>query len=378
MKTWFILQHTDKTTRARAGTILTDHGLIETPVFMPVGTEGTVKALTQEHLMNSVQAQIILGNTYHLYLRPGTTTLMQSGGLHEFMSWPRPMLTDSGGYQIFSLSDIRKITAEGVIFKSHHDGSKHLFSPESNVHIQREIGADLFMALDECTPYPCDKKYARKSLLITHAWLDRCWQAYCQSNPKYSHDQLFIPIIQGSVYEDLRRESTEEILSYKTPIVAIGGLSVGEPDDLLYGISSRVCEQIPFQVGRYLMGVGTPTNLLQCIEAGVDMFDCVLPTRNARHGLIYTSDGVLHIKNAKWKNDFSPLDTRSRAPESQKYTKAYLHHLIRSGEMLGAILASIQNLSFFMQLMKDARQQILQDNFGEWKRHLLPQISRKL
>lgn len=378
MKTWFILQHKDKNTAARAGTILTDHGLIETPIFMPVGTEGTVKALTQEHLLQSVQAQIILGNTYHLYLRPGTETLTKAGGLHEFIGWPKPMLTDSGGYQIFSLSDIRKITTEGVVFKSHLDGSKHLFSPENNVSIQRDIGADFFMALDECTPYPCDKKYAIKSLKITHAWLDRCWQAFCQSSPRYKHDQLFIPIIQGSVYEDLRQESTEEILSYHTPIVAIGGLSVGEPEDILYGITRKVCDCIPQQTGRYLMGVGTPSNLLHCIEAGIDMFDCVLPTRNARHGLIYTSQGILHIKNAKWKNDLSPIDPQSNAVESKTYTKAYLHHLVRSGEILGATLASIQNLSFFTQLMKQARIHILQDIFTSWKASILPVITRKL
>lgn len=378
MKTWFIVQHADKNTKARAGTILTDHGAIDTPIFMPVGTEGTVKGLTQDHLMNSVDAQIILGNTYHLYLRPGTSTLLAAGGLHQFINWSKPMLTDSGGFQIFSLSDIRKITADGVIFKSHLDGSKHLFSPEKNVTVQREIGADLFMALDECTPYPCDKKYARKSLKITHDWLDRCWQAYRQSSPIYAYDQLLIPIIQGSVYDDLRIESTQEALSYKTPIVAIGGLSVGEPEDLLYGITRRVCEHIPVQTGRYLMGVGTPANLLHCIEAGIDMFDCVLPTRNARHGLIYTSEGIIHIKNAKWKNDFSPIDAQSEAGESQKHTKAYLHHLVRSGEMLGATLASIQNLSFFLQLMKQARVEILNDNFSWWKNSILPIISRKL
>ncbi|MCB0603004.1 MAG: tRNA guanosine(34) transglycosylase Tgt [Saprospiraceae bacterium] len=374
----FKVNKEDPHSQARAGILATAHGEIPTPIFMPVGTLGSVKGLSQEELMQDIQASIILGNTYHLYLRPGTEVLQESGGLHRFIGWDKPILTDSGGYQIFSLADMRKIKPEGVVFRSHIDGSKHLFTPENNVEIQRAIGADLIMAFDECTPYPCDKKYARKSLQITHAWLERGWNHHLRTPATYDYDQLFIPIIQGSVYPDLRLESTEEVLRYDNPVYAIGGLSVGEPHEDMYAMTREVCSRIPVDRGRYLMGVGTPENLLVSIGLGIDLFDCVLPTRNARHGLLYTSEGVINIKNAKWKNAFEPIDTDSGVTTSARYSKAYLHHLIRTGEMLGARLASMQNLGFFLWLVKTARNHILEGTFSDWQRSMLQKVVKRL
>lgn len=368
----------DHATQARAGVLQTGHGVVNTPIFMPVGTLGSVKGISQAELESEIKAQIILGNTYHLYLRPGVDVLREAGGIHRYIDWPGPMLTDSGGYQIFSLADRRKIKPEGAVFQSHIDGSKHLFTPENNVEIQRTIGADLIMAFDECTPYPCDRKYVRKSLQITHAWLDRGWHHHHLTPPAYDYDQLFIPIIQGSVYPDLRIESTREILRYDNPLYAIGGLSVGEPHEDMYAITREVCRLIPADRGRYLMGVGTPENLLVSIGLGIDFFDCVLPTRNARHGLIYTSEGVINMKNAKWKNSFEPIDPNSGVATSARYTKAYLHHLIRTGEMLGARLATLQNLGFFLWLVNHAREHLLSGTFGDWQQMMLEKVQKRL
>lgn len=378
MKNWFELQHQDPNSKARVGLINTDHGQVLTPVFMPVGTLGSVKAINQIQLDLEIGAQIILGNTYHLYLRPGVDTVKSAGGLHNYINWNRPMLTDSGGYQIFSLSANRKIKEEGAVFTSHIDGSKHLFTPENNIEIQRAIGADFIMAFDECTPYPCEYGYAKKSLDLTHRWLNRGIIKHQNTSFDHPYEQLFIPIIQGSVYTDLRKQSTQKILEYENPIVAIGGLSVGEPEQDLYGYTKQVCDIIPDTVGRYLMGVGTPWNLLECIERGIDMFDCVLPSRNARHGLIYTPDGIIQIKNAKWKNDFTPLDNQSPLESSRKYTKAYVNHLIRNNEMLGAQIATLQNLSFYAELMQQARHHIIIGSFSKWKQNIISSITRRL
>jgi queuine tRNA-ribosyltransferase len=377
MKPSFNLLCTDSQSSARAGELHTAHGVVETPIFMPVGTAGTVKTVHQHELTNTVQAQIILGNTYHLYLRPGLETLQQAGGLHRFIGWNKPMLTDSGGYQVYSLSQRRKIKEEGVQFMSHIDGSRHFFTPEYAVDIQRIIGADIIMAFDECTPFPCDYKYAAKSLALTHRWLDRCLNHFDQTEPLYGHGQLLAPIVQGSVYKDLRMESAHYIAEKNQSVNAIGGLSVGEPAPLLYEMTGLCCDILPTQHARYLMGVGTPENLLECIALGVDMFDCVLPTRNARHGLIYTSQGILHIKNEKWKRDFSLIDPGLEETETP-YTKAYLRHLIHSGEFLGMQIASLQNLRFYLWLVKEARTQIQNGTFTAWKNQLLPVITRKL
>ena len=374
----FELCYQDPNCNARAGMLSTDHGKILTPVFMPVGTLGSVKAINQDQLEREIEAQIILGNTYHLYLRPGIDTIAKAGGIHKYINWNRPMLTDSGGYQIFSLSSKRKIKEEGAIFTSHIDGSKHLFTPENNVEIQREIGADFIMAFDECTPFPCEYKYADRSLDLTHRWLKRGIEKDKTTPFIHSYKQLFIPIIQGSVYSDLRIKSTKEIIKHNTPIVAIGGLSVGEPEKDLYEMTELVCTHIPKTTGRYLMGVGTPWNLLECIERGIDMFDCVLPSRNARHGLLYTTKGIIQIKNAKWKNDFTALDVDATNKISRTNSKAYVSHLIRNNEMLGAQIATLHNLSFFTNLMKQARTHILLGSFIKWKKNMLEQITKRL
>ncbi|MHB8208521.1 tRNA guanosine(34) transglycosylase Tgt, partial [Mucilaginibacter sp.] len=332
----FNLTAKDPHSKARAGEITTDHGTIQTPIFMPVGTAGTVKAVHQHELKNDIKAQIILGNTYHLYLRPGLNTIEQAGGLHKFNGWDGPILTDSGGYQVYSLTEVRKIKEEGVTFRSHIDGSKHLFTPENVMDIQRTIGADIIMAFDECTPYPCDYNYAKRSIEMTHRWLKRCCDRFDSTEPKYGYSQTFFPIVQGSVYKDLRVRSAEVIASFEREGNAIGGLSVGEPAEEMYAMTEVVCNILPEQKPRYLMGVGTPVNILENIALGIDMFDCVMPTRNARNGMLFTKNGIINIKNEKWKNDFSPIEADSDLFADKAYTKAYLRHLIHSGEMLGA------------------------------------------
>lgn len=372
-----VIQFCSKTD-ARCGILKTDHGEILTPTFMPVGTQGTVKSLNQMQLADEVQAQIILGNTYHLYLRPGLEILESMGGLHRFINWSRPMLTDSGGYQVYSLSARRKISEKGVQFSSHIDGSRHSFTPERAIEIQRIIGADIIMTFDECTPYPCDKEYASKSLDLTHRWLDRCLKYFDQSGSLYGHGQVLVPIVQGSVYSDLRRQSAEQIAALDLDISAIGGLSVGEPSEILYDITGQVCGILPKKGARYLMGVGTPADLLHCISLGIDMFDCVLPTRNARHGLIYTSKGLVNIKNRKWADSKEAIDDDSEIPLLQKHTKAYLRHLITSKEMLGAQLATLQNLSFYTKLMREARKMIRENRFNSWREEMLAVVTTRL
>ena len=377
MHPFFDLKACDPNSSARAGVLHTAHGDIMTPIFMPVGTVGTVKTVHQHELDQDIKAQIILGNTYHLYLRPGLDTIKSAGGLHQFIGWKKPMLTDSGGYQVYSLSQRRKIKEEGVQFMSHIDGSKHFFSPEHAVDIQRIIGADIIMAFDECTPYPCDYNYASRSLSLTHRWLDRCLQRFDETESNYGYRQVLAPIVQGSVYKDLREASSHYIAAKNRTINAIGGLSVGEPAPQLYEMTALCCSILPAQHARYLMGVGTPENILECIALGVDMFDCVLPTRNARHGLIYTTEGILHIKNEKWKKDFSPIDPGLHET-STPYTRAYLRHLIHSGEFLGMQIASLQNLRFYLWLVGEARLKILEGTFSAWKSNILPIIRRKL
>ena len=374
----FQLQHTDPHSSARAGLIKTAHGEIQTPIFMPVGTAGTVKGVHQHELKSDVKAQIILGNTYHLYLRPGVEILEKAGGLHQFNGWDRPILTDSGGYQVYSLSHRRKITEEGVTFASHIDGSKHFFSPERAIDIQRSIGADIIMAFDECPPYPSDYKYAKNSMDLTHRWLKRCCDHFDQTQGRYGYEQTLVPIVQGSTYNDLRRASAETIASFDRPANAIGGLSVGEPTDEIYHYTDLVCQILPKDKPRYLMGVGTPVNILECIALGVDMFDCVLPTRNARHGLLYTANGIMNMKNAKWKDDFSPIDEDGPCPTSRFYTKAYLRHLLHSKDLLGAQIASLHNLSFFLWLVDEARIQIQAGSFLEWKNKIVKEMQRRL
>ena len=374
----FTLEATENSSKARAGTIKTDHGEIATPIFMPVGTVGSVKAVNQQQLKLDIQAQIILGNTYHLYLRPGTEVLEAAGGLHRFMGWDRPILTDSGGYQVFSLAAKRKIKEEGVMFQSHIDGSRHLFSPENVMDIQRSIGADIIMAFDECPPYPSEYAYARKSMELTHRWLDRCFQRLKDTPDKYGYTQNLFPIVQGSTFEDLRKASCEYIASKGAVGNAIGGLSVGEPEEDMYAFTELCCDILPVNKPRYLMGVGTPWNLLEGISRGVDMFDCVMPTRNGRNGMIFTTQGVINIRNKKWATDFSPIDPGLPAELSQYYTKAYLRHLFIADEILGLQLASIQNLSFYLWLVKEARKQILSGQFTSWKSTILPQIKERL
>ena len=374
----FSIQNTSIDCSARAGLIETAHGQIQTPIFMPVGTVGSVKGIHQHELDKVINAQIILGNTYHLYLRPGTDILEDAGGLHNFIGWEKPILTDSGGYQVYSLSGRRKIKEEGVTFRSHIDGSKHFFSPESAIDIQRKIGADIVMAFDECTPYPCEYNYAKKSMEMTHRWLKRCIDHFHNGQQRYDYYQTLFPIVQGSTYKDLRKISAETIAEADQPANAIGGLSVGEPAPEMYEMTELVCSILPKSKPRYLMGVGTPANILECIALGVDMFDCVLPSRNARHGLLYTNHGIMNMKNAKWKNDHSPIDPESTSPTSRNHTKAYLRHLIHSNELLGAQIATLHNLCFYLELVGKARQHIIEGDFLSWKNHMVNELQRRL
>ena len=357
--------------------LTTDHGVIETPIFMPVGTVGSVKAVTQQQLNTEVKAQIILGNTYHLYLRPGTSILEKAGGLHHFNHWNKPILTDSGGYQVFSLAANRKIKEEGVLFQSHIDGSRHLFTPESVMDIQRSIGADIIMALDECPPYPSEYRYAQKSMELTHRWLQRCIAHKAQSEPLYMHEQSLFPIVQGGTYSDLRRASAEFIAAQNAPGNAIGGLSVGEPEDMMYELCGLCCDVLPADKPRYLMGVGTPWNILENIALGVDMFDCVMPTRNGRNGMLFTWEGVINIKNKKWEDDFSAIDENMDCATSQYYSKAYLRHLFVASELLGLTIASIHNLAFYLDLVKVAREHILAGDFHSWKQNAVPILKNR-
>jgi queuine tRNA-ribosyltransferase len=374
----FTITARDKDTKARTGILKTAHGDIPTPVFMPVGTAGTVKGVLQRDLAGDIGARIILGNTYHLYLRPGTEILKAAGGLHKFMQWDGALLTDSGGYQVFSLSGIRKLTAEGVTFRSHIDGSKHLFTPENTIDIQRITGADIIMALDECTPWPCDHKTALKSLKLTHQWLDRAVVRFSETGPEYGYPQYLFPIVQGSTYEDLRKESAEKIASAGMEGNAIGGLSVGEPAEEMYRMIEVVNRILPDDKPRYLMGVGTPANILEGIERGIDMFDCVMPTRNGRNGMIFTSRGVINIRNQKWNSDLSPLDSECPSYVSRTYSKAYLRHLVISGEMLGAQLASMHNLAFYIHLAAEAGRKIEEGNFLKWKTETVKILSSRM
>ncbi|MBE7443693.1 MAG: tRNA guanosine(34) transglycosylase Tgt [Flavobacteriales bacterium] len=374
----FKLEKKDPQSKARAGTIFTDHGEIKTPIFMPVGTAGTVKGVHQNELKEDIKAQIILGNTYHLYLRPKLDVLQQAGGLHKFINWDKPILTDSGGYQVYSLSGRRKIKEEGATFSSHIDGSKHLFTPEGVMDIQRIIGADIIMAFDECTPYPCDYKYAKNSMHMTHRWLKRCCERFDSTEPLYGYSQTLFPIVQGSTYKDLRVQSAEKIASFNREGNAIGGLSVGEPDDEMYEMCEIVTNILPEDKPRYLMGVGTPINLLENIALGIDMFDCVMPTRNARNGMLFTSRGMINIKNKKWESDFSPIDPDGTSYVDSFYSKAYLRHLIISKEILGAQIATIHNLAFYLWLVTEAREQILAGTFYNWKTKMVKQLAQRL
>jgi queuine tRNA-ribosyltransferase len=368
----------DPKSSARAGVLRTDHGEIQTPIFMPVGTAGSVKAVHQRELEHDVKAQIILGNTYHLYLRPGTELLEKAGGLHKFNGWNKPILTDSGGYQVYSLSANRKIKEEGVTFKSHIDGSRHHFTPENVMDVQRTIGADIIMAFDECTPYPCEYKYAFTSMELTHKWLRRCVERMNNTEPKYGYEQTLFPIVQGSVYKDLREKSAEFIASQNQAGNAIGGLSVGEPHEDMYAMTSLVCGILPADKPRYLMGVGTPENILECIALGIDMFDCVMPTRNARNGMLFTTEGIINIRNEKWKDDLSPIDATLGGYASTFHSKAYLRHLVINKEILGAQIASIHNLTFYLWLVKEARQRIIDGTFSMWKDEMVKKVSRRL
>lgn len=375
---FFTLQKTDDSSKARAGLVQTAHGAIETPIFMPVGTVGTVKGVHQTELRDDVKAQIILGNTYHLYLRPGTEILQKAGGLHQFMNWQRPILTDSGGFQVYSLGDIRKITEEGAKFKSHIDGSAHMFTPEGVMDIQRQIGADIIMAFDECTPYPCDLKYATNSMHLTHRWLKRCIARIEETEPLYDYQQFLFPIVQGSTYPELRKQSAEFIAEQNCPGNAIGGLSVGEPHEDMYAMTDLVCSILPREKPRYLMGVGTPANILESIALGVDMFDCVMPTRNARNGMLFTSQGIINIKNKKWADNFSPLDPLGTSFVDQTYSRAYLRHLFAANEYLAKQVATLHNLGFYLWLVKEARQQILAGTFSRWKEQMIKQVQTRL
>lgn len=374
----FEIKGLDPKSSARAGSITTDHGVIETPIFMPVGTVGTVKGVHQRELKEDINPDIILGNTYHLYLRPQTAILESAGGLHKFMNWDRNILTDSGGYQVYSLSERRKITEEGVKFKSHIDGSYHFFSPENVMEIQRTIGADIIMAFDECTPYPCEFNYARRSMHMTHRWLKRCVEHLEKVPPKYGYNQSFFPIVQGSTFKDLRQQSAEFIASVGAEGNAIGGLSVGEPAEEMYEMTDIVCNILPKDKPRYLMGVGTPINILENIALGIDMFDCVMPTRNARNGMLFTAHGTVNIKNKKWENDFSPIDEMGITYVDTYYTKAYLRHLFASNELLGKQIASIHNLGFYLWLVREARKHILAGDFTTWKNQMVKQMDKRL
>lgn len=375
---FFELSKTDTNTKARAGKISTSHGEISTPIFMPVGTVGTVKGVHQRELNNDINAQIILGNTYHLYLRPGLDVIESAGGLHKFMNWEKPILTDSGGYQVFSLSANRKLTEEGAAFRSHIDGSKHFFTPESVVDIQRVIGSDIMMAFDECTPYPCDLKYAEKSMQLTHKWLDRGFKYFQNTEPKYGHKQTFFPIVQGSTFTDLRKKSAETIASYGAEGNAIGGLSVGEPAEKMYEMIEVVNNILPLDKPRYLMGVGTPANILEGISLGIDMFDCVMPTRNGRNGMLFTKNGIINIKNEKWKKDFSQLEDEPITYVDSQYSKAYLRHLMVANELLALTIASIHNLGFYLWLVGEARNKIIDGTFSEWKNLMMTKVTTRL
>lgn len=368
----------DPGSNARTGTLTTDHGTIETPIFMPVGTAGTVKAVHQRELREDIKAQIILGNTYHLYLRPGLDVLESAGGLHKFNGWDGPILTDSGGYQVYSLSDIRKIKEEGVKFTSHIDGSRHHFTPENVMDTQRVIGADIIMAFDECTPYPCEYDYARQSMERTHRWLERCISHFDSTEPKYGYRQALFPIVQGSVYKDLRKQSAEFIAAQGREGNAIGGLSVGEPAEMMYEMTELVCDILPADKPRYLMGVGTPANILENIALGVDMFDCVMPTRNARNGMLFTTEGIMNMRNEKWRNDHTPIDPALGGYVSSFYSRAYLRHLIHNKEILGAQIASIHNLTFYLWLVQQAREQIKRGTFTSWKNKMVLKLMQKL
>ena len=374
----FVIESRDTESKARTGILKTPHGDIPTPIFMPVGTGGTVKGILQRDLTEDINAKIILGNTYHLYLRPGNEILKAAGGLHHFMSWQRPILTDSGGYQVYSLTGNRKLTDEGAFFKSHIDGSKHLFTPENTIDIQRIIGADIMMAFDECAPGPCDYNYAKKSVALTHHWLDRAVVRYKETDPLWGNEQLLFPIVQGGTFDDLRRESAEKTASAGLEGNAIGGLSVGEPAEEMYRIIEIVNEILPEEKPRYLMGVGTPVNILEGIERGIDMFDCVIPTRNGRNGMLFTGEGTINIRNKKWMNDLSPIDPDGPSAVSLCYSKAYLRHLVISGENLGAQIASIHNLAFYLKLVEEARNKIAEGNFKQWKSSMIKKVSERL
>lgn len=374
----FELQAKDTHSSARAGTIGTAHGTIQTPIFMPVGTVASVKAVHQRELLNDTKAQIILGNTYHLYLRPGTDIINGAGGLHQFMNWQEPILTDSGGYQVYSLANTRKITEEGVAFKSHIDGSAHFFSPEKSMEIQRYIGADIIMAFDECPPYPSTYEYAKTSMDMTHRWLQRCIDWLDQNDPLYGFEQHLFPIVQGSTYSDLRKESAETIAKADSAGCAIGGLSVGEPHEDMYAMSDLVCQYLPEDKPRYLMGVGTPANILENIALGVDMFDCVMPTRNGRNGMLFTSEGIINIKNKKWEDDFSPLDPNGKSFVDGDYSKAYLRHLFAANEYLGRQIASLHNLRFYLWLVGQAREKIVEGTFASWKNVMVEKLQTRL
>ena len=374
----FELKLTDSQSAARRGTITTGHGIIETPAFMPVGTAGAVKAVHMRDVKDDIQAQIILGNTYHLYLRPGLDILRQAGGLHKFNGWHGPILTDSGGYQVYSLAERRKLTHEGVLFHSHIDGSKHMFTPENVMDIQRVIGADIIMAFDECTPWPCDYEYASKSLDLTHQWLKRCVTRFRETDPIYGYEQSLFPIVQGSTFRDLRIKSAEEIASHNADGNAIGGLSVGEPAEQMYEMTELVCGILPKDKPRYLMGVGTPANILENIALGIDMFDCVMPTRNGRNGMLFTSQGIINLKNEKWKDDFSPLDVNGISFVDREYSLAYVKHLFKAGEMLGPMIASIHNLAFYQWLVREARRHIEEGDFMSWKSVMVKQLAARL
>ena len=374
----FELQHTDSATKARTGKITTDHGEILTPVFMPVGTAGSVKAVTQQQLIKEVKAQIILGNTYHLYLRPGLDILEASGGLHQFNGWHKPILTDSGGYQVFSLVNNRKLNEEGALFQSHIDGSKHMFSPEKVMDIQRIIGGDIIMAFDECPPYPSEYAYAKKSMELTHRWLQRCFTCFIETPDRYGYTQNLFPIIQGSTYKDLRTASAQFVASQNATGNAIGGLSVGEPMEMMYDFTEHCCDILPVQKPRYLMGVGTPWNILECIALGVDMFDCVMPTRNGRNAMLFTSKGVINIDNKKWEKDFSPIDDGIDCEMSRYYSKSYLRHLMKSKEYLGLTIASVHNLAFYLWLVAQARTHITAGDFKSWKEAMVLQLQQRL
>ena len=374
----FKVLHQDPSTSARVGMLNTAHGAINTPIFMPVGTAGSVKGVHQRELKEDVKAQIILGNTYHLYLRPGLDIIEKAGGLHRFINWDGPILTDSGGYQVYSLSDRRKINEEGVTFSSHIDGGRHFFTPELAMDIQRRIGADIIMAFDECTPYPCEYKYAKTSMEMTHRWLKRCCDRVDSTEPLYGYEQTLFPIVQGSVYKDLRQQSAEAIASFEREGNAIGGLSVGEPAEKMYEMTEIVCGILPKDKPRYLMGVGTPVNLLENIALGIDMFDCVMPTRNARNGMLFTSEGIINIRNEKWKDDLSPVDPNGRSFVDHYYSKAYLRHLMISKEMLGAQVATLHNLAFYLQLMEDARKNIADGTFSTWKSEQVKKLGQRL